>query len=165
MQLILFRHGIALDADEGQSDFARPLSPEGIQKTQAAALGLATLVPVPDLILTSPKVRAVQTAAILGRVFKVQPEEDPRLAQDDLADLVELVVHCNADQCVMLVGHEPTMSRLIHRLLRGAAPHDAIELKKAAAAMLSLDFDESVQGVPHARLIWLLPPKVLRALT
>ena len=70
MQLCFFRHGIAVDrADPAYQDKDRPLTPEGQSKTQGAARGLRRLNLPFDAVLTSPWLRAKQTAAILTEVW------------------------------------------------------------------------------------------------
>lgn len=164
MDLIIFRHGIAEDQSPDGTDAARALTPEGLRKTQEAAAGLATIIQPPQVILTSPKVRAKQTAAILGRVFKVEPRDEPALADESLDDILAAIVALREER-VVLVGHEPTLSRLIYRLVTGRAPatgRDAIELKKAGAALLTVAFDAGRSSA--AVLHWLLTPKMLRSL-
>lgn len=164
MHLILFRHGIAEDHSSDGSDAARALTAEGVRKTQAAAVGLATMIEPPQVILTSPKVRAKQTAAILGRVFKVESRDEPALAEESLDKILAAVAR-RGEEVVILVGHEPTLSSLIHHLVAGRAPvtgRDSVELKKAGAASLTVTFGDS--STPSAILHWLLTPKVLRSL-
>lgn len=161
MQLILFRHGIAEDLVEGGSDATRALTPEGMRKTQAAAEGLAALIDAPGAILTSPKVRALQTAAILGRVFKVEPREEPVLA-DGTVDEVVATLATRDEATLVVVGHEPTLSRVAARLSTGRAGSDFVTLKKAGAVRLTVTRGDG--DSPRATLDALLPPKVLRRL-
>ncbi len=159
MQLLIFRHGIAEDASPDGSDGARELTPEGVRKTQDAAVGLAAAIEPPAVILTSPKARARQTAAILGRVFKVRVADEPLLADDAIDPIVGMLARRD-EPSVMLVGHEPTLSRLMIRLLSGRGG-DWVELKKAGCACLSVQIaGRDASAVLH----WLLTPKMLRKL-
>jgi len=73
MQLLVFRHGIAEDDSAGGSDFSRQLTDEGVDRTRRAAAGLRKVAPSPQVILTSPKVRARQTADLAGEAFDRSP--------------------------------------------------------------------------------------------
>src|ERR1700733_5168555 len=71
MQLYLIRHGIAVDREDPNCppDTERPLTPKGRKRSHAAALGLRALDVKPDAVLTSPWLRAAQTAEIFCKVF------------------------------------------------------------------------------------------------
>ena len=73
MRIIFFRHGIARDRLPRQDDAARPLSEEGVLKTTRVVAALAKFMDAPWVILTSPKLRARQTAALLGKQLHVEP--------------------------------------------------------------------------------------------
>ncbi len=162
MELLIFRHGIAEEDDGAKPDAERRLTPRGVERTRQAARGLAKVYDEPNAILTSPKVRAAQTAEILAEVFKVKPEPFEPLAEAD-APAIRRALRQRAEARVALVGHEPALSELIARLCgyrKGGGP---IELKKAGCALLDapLGADET-HG--DATLRWLIPARVLRAL-
>ena len=159
MQLLLFRHGIAEDAGAGVDDAARQLTDEGEKKTRLAARGLSRFAAAPQVILTSPLVRARQTARILSEVFDVEATECPALAGHDLAAILREVGR-QKHEVVMLVGHEPTFSSLAEILLTGEASRGVIEMKKAGCIGLEVEFKRS--SVAGARLIWLATPAMLR---
>jgi len=69
MKLYIFRHGIAEDVGPDGTDDSRRLTREGVDKTRKAAAGIARLGAKPDVILTSPKVRAAQTADLAAEVL------------------------------------------------------------------------------------------------
>ena len=80
MILYLVRHGIAVDRNDPKSppEPERPLTAKGVQKTRAAALGLQALGAKPDVLITSPYVRAAQTAEIFAEALGFSPAENPR---------------------------------------------------------------------------------------
>src|SRR5271156_2521374 len=77
MILYLVRHGIAVDPNDPKSppEPERPLTAKGVQKTRAAALGLQALGVKPDVLITSPYVRAAQTAELLAETLGFSPQK------------------------------------------------------------------------------------------
>src|ERR1700684_1684775 len=77
MILYLVRHGIAVDRTDPKCppEAERPLTARGVQKTRSAALGLRALGVKPDVLITSPYVRAVQTAGIFGAALGLSAEK------------------------------------------------------------------------------------------
>jgi len=156
VELYLLRHADAGDPMTWAGDDAeRPLSSKG--RRQAKRLGrlLAGIKLRPDVILTSPKIRAADTAKIVGKAVSVKPQKDDRLGTSvELGDLAGLLAGNKAARRVVLVGHDPDFSTLASSLT-GAA----IELKKGAIARIDL-----ADGGPRAgggALRWLVPPGVL----
>ena len=156
MELYVFRHGIAEDHGPDGSDASRRLTREGVEKTTEVVRGLAKLIDKPDVILTSPKVRAKHTAEIVGKAVDMKPETFEVLAHGPAAAVVSALAKRKEDS-VIIVGHEPTLSEAIESLLFGEA-RGVIELKKAGCAALTVDPDART-----GRLIWLATPKILRA--
>ena len=160
MQLLIFRHGIAQDAAGDQSDADRALTDEGIERTAAAARGLARIIDPPRTILTSPRKRAVQTADIVGQVFDVEPQIFPVLGEGDARDIYEMVT-ARSDESLMLVGHEPDLSQLVELICTGDDSGGFVALKKAGCALVELPDDDS----PHRGVLrWLMTPRALRAM-
>ncbi len=156
MKLYFLRHGLASDRAEWKGDdFARPLTEEGIAKMKKSAATIAKLELDLDLILTSPLVRAYQTAEIVAKQLNMADQlvKEERLGTDFGAKvLVEIMAdHPKADG-LMLVGHEPGMSNAVSYLMGGGQ----VVMKKGGLACVELS-DKSVKG----ELAWLLPPKVL----
>ena len=156
LQLYLLRHADAGDPAAWPGDDAkRPLSTKG--KRQARRLGsmLAGIGWKPDVILTSPKVRAADTARLVGRAVDVKPDEDNRLASGfDLGDVGSmLAAHPDAKR-VVLVGHDPDFSAVASSLT-GAA----IELRKGAIARIDLQDTKPAAG--RGAIRWLIPPGVV----
>lgn len=155
--MYFLRHGIAADRDEWKGDDAsRPLTAEGRDRMEREAKALADVGLNPDVIVTSPLVRAKQTAEILADALKMRKKlvEDERVAQNfDRAKLAGVLQdHAGADN-VVLVGHEPDFSALIGDVVGGAA----IVLKKGGIACVEL----TSASAPAGSLLWLVPPKVL----
>lgn len=155
MKVYFLRHGIAADPEDWKgSDFDRPLTREGRERMQREAKTFARLSLPLDAIVTSPLVRAKETAEIAAESFKLRPVDDERLGPDfDVQRLGEIVrAHAGADS-IMLVGHEPNMSETIGEIAGGAR----IDLKKGGVACVELSDAADLSGT----LLWLIPPKVL----
>ena len=157
MKLYFLRHGVAYDpAHWSGSEFERPLTGEGIDRMKREAKGIAALDLALDAILTSPLVRARQTAEIVADRLGLRNSlyEDARLGSNfDLAALGDILRGRASARALMLVGHEPDMSATIGRLVGGAA----IDFKKGGLARVDLRGATASNGV----LEWLLAPKVL----
>ncbi|MCC7145501.1 MAG: histidine phosphatase family protein [Phycisphaeraceae bacterium] len=162
MQLIVIRHGIAENDSPDGSDDSRRLSSEGIEKTTHAAEGLAKIAAKPQVILTSPKTRARQTAEILGRPWRVEPALFPPLSQDAPRDIAKKIRQ-RPEESIWIVGHEPTQSQLLQLLCAPGAGGEFTSLKNCSAACLELEWGEKATPL-SCRLLWLATPKMLRGL-
>jgi phosphohistidine phosphatase len=164
MDVYLVRHAIAETraSTPWPDDAERPLTPEGEARFRKAARGLRRVAPQVDIVLASPYVRAWQTAEILEREAGwPAPERARELeATQAPADAVELLRR-HASNSVALVGHEPCLSCLASLLLAGDEHAVAIEVKKGAVVLLTLN-PEVRPG--SALLRWSATPKILRAL-
>lgn len=163
IEVVLIRHAIAAQrGPKYPDDRLRPLTPEGAQRFREAVTGLAELGVVVDLVLTSPLVRARETAMLLASGLKPQPgiEEIEALAPGGRPAAVAeaLKSHAKRHRRLALVGHEPDLGELAARLL-GARGH--VVFKKGAACLIELD--GATPGGPGT-LRWLLTPRALRAL-
>ncbi len=164
MEVVFLRHGLAEDREGWKSDDKdRPLTAHGIERTMEVVRGLRALKVRPDAILASPLLRALETAEIamkgLGTDAKVEIADElvPAAPPDRLiARLGEL-----ADKPVVLcVGHEPHLSTTASAMIAGKTAA-LLEMKKAGACCIRFT------GPPKAgtgTLLWLLPPKFLRAI-
>lgn len=162
MILYLVRHGIAIDPTDPKSpaEPERYLTAEGVKKTRMAALGLCALGAKPNILITSPYVRAAQTAEIFAEALGFSPEsirstETLRPAGDP-ADFVKEISRLRAKE-VMCFGHAPQLDHVIAQLAGAQGVFTA--LKKGGIAC----FD---QVAAHGRweLLWILTPKILRQL-
>jgi phosphohistidine phosphatase len=164
MELLIIRHAIALERDRRRwaDDGARPLSPAGIDRSRKAAAGLKELCKVPDRLLTSPLIRARQTAKILTEVAGWPPAEvAPELAPGEAAAAVLALLVKDPSRRIALVGHQPDLSALLAACLLKDGRTLPIEMKKNSVACLS--FNGKTQ-VGHAVLLWLATPRMLRGL-
>ena len=161
MKLLLVRHAAAVPSGTpGVPDDERPLTPEGMAKFRVAAKGLARITRRPDVLLTSPLPRARATAEIAARAFKrIEPTVEPALAHGSVDDIITALGKRPPNATIALVGHEPTLSMILARLL-GAADGERLAFKKGGAALVDLPDGPSAGG----QLVWFLKPKVLRAL-
>lgn len=163
MRLYLMRHGIAIDREDPECppEPERHLTPKGIDKTRAAANGLRSLKINPDLVLTSPYLRAVQTAEIACVALEIPVSRirhtDTLLPGASPQMLFEELSKAKADE-VICFGHAPNLDEVIARAVH--APKAFTELKKAGTACLEIDSILPVDG----RLIWLLTSRALRDL-
>lgn len=158
MQVYILRHGIAEDGAPGGRDSDRALTGEGRKRLRELLRVAERADVLPNLIITSPFVRAVQTAEVaidvlgyaeeLLRTDSLVPASDPFLVWE------EVRAHQGINQ-VMLVGHEPLLSRLIAFLLN--SPSMRIDVKKGSLTRIDVD---SYGAQPHGVLRWMLVPKL-----
>lgn len=162
-ELCIMRHGIAADRSVGQDDSKRALTPEGKGRMKEITGGLRKAGFEPDWIVSSPYVRALETAKIVAE------GEDPAVPLDrcealepgaKAEDLVAFLAHHPEHKRVLLVGHEPDLSALAARLT-GADRRANFGLKKGGCCLIS--FDEFPPRSP-GQLVWWLTPRVLRKL-
>jgi phosphohistidine phosphatase len=158
MLLHLVRHADAGDPEAWNgADAARPLSEKG--RTQAERLGvfLADHDVRPDALITSPKLRASQTAEIIAGHLDIAVATDDRLAGPmDLAKLDAVLTKAGDPERPMLFGHDPDFSDLIAELCgTGNAP-----MRKGALARIEVDRPLEAGG---GTLRWLIPPDALKS--
>jgi len=162
MFLYLVRHGVAVDRDDPSAtpDPERPLTPKGVQKTRAAALGVKKMGIKPDLLISSPYLRAAQTAEIFAEALGFAPEKihvsDALKSSASPAEIVKELSRLKARE-VMCFGHAPQLDLLIAHLVGVRTAFT--ELKKAGVACLEA-------SAPHGNwtLCWLAVPRLLRDL-
>ena len=163
MHLYLIRHGIAVDREDPNCppDTERPLTPKGMKRSHAAALGLRALGVKPNAVLTSPWLRAVQTAEIFCEIIGYSSKKiirtDALKGTSAPADLLRELQAMKA-KVVLCFGHEPHLHLVIGHVLHTSAK--ITELKKAGLALLELDRASPPQG----RLLALYPASTLRLL-
>jgi phosphohistidine phosphatase len=161
MKLYLVRHAIAesIGTPGYEDDSLRPLTEKGREKMKKIANALSDLGITPDLIVSSPYVRASQTAVILAKVFKYKEEisySDSLVPMGEPSDMIgEINEKYSVDE-LMLVGHEPNLSSLAGFLLTGASDI-SINLKKGGVCCLSVD---DLHYDHKAVLEWLITPKI-----
>ena len=162
LELYLIRHGDAAERGKDYPDDSkRPLTSQGVTRLRKEAHALNALGVTFDQVITSPLVRARQTADTLAEVIQGKPSV---VSADALAPagtapgvIQELGKHMRKAR-IALVGHEPNMGELAAFLIGAKVP---LPFKKGA--ICRIDFEQlPPKGVGQLR--WLLPPKVLRKL-
>jgi phosphohistidine phosphatase len=136
MELYLFRHGIAVDRLESRDDTERPLTPKGATRTRSVAERLGKLGIGFDEILTSPLIRARQTADILAAAqIGPQPRVEPALAPGgSLSAFLAWLAHWDGspEGRLVLVGHQPDLGEWAAAIAFGQSDHgNNLTLKKA----------------------------------
>jgi phosphohistidine phosphatase len=162
VELYLVRHGLAGEAVPGRDDRLRPLTRAGVGRTRAVAKRLLALGLRFDVLLTSPLLRARQTAELLHTVgLGPRPKDAPYLAPG--GELEEWVSWFEArrhrgQESLALVGHMPALAAWAERLLFGKA-RQRLVLKKAGVLGLTLPSQGSPLG--RSSLFLLVPPRYL----
>jgi phosphohistidine phosphatase len=162
MQLYIVRHGIAIDREDPKcpSDPERYLTEEGVEKTRQVAKGVAALGATADLLLSSPYVRAMQTAEIFASEFDYAKQKirrtDLLLPGAEPSLLFRELVREKQAASIFLFGHAPQLDDIIATAL-GSKRHIS-SLKKAGVALIEL----KRLSPPIAELVWLATPKLLR---
>ena len=156
MLLHFLRHADAGDPDAWSGpDAARPLSDKGRKQSKRLGEHLASVGFEADAIVTSPKVRAAQTAEIVGEPLGIEPSVDDRLAGGlDLHGLDAVLRDAGDPGRVVVVGHDPDFSDLLSELVG-----TGLEMKKGAFASVEV---ERPLRAGAGRLRWLLPPDSLK---
>jgi phosphohistidine phosphatase len=162
MELYFLRHGKAVDPGSigAGDDFSRPLTGPGFDEMEAEAEAFERLKLKLDLILSSPLVRAKQTAEIVAKRLGLKKRlivAEPLASGCDLERLRHLLAQHSGSERILLVGHEPDFSSMVGELIGGGAA--SVEIKKASLAALKTN--RSVRP-GSGTLRWLLPPRVLR---
>ena len=162
MNLILVRHGIALDVGGIiRTDRDRPLSPEGIEETELVARGLKKAGVKIDQLVSSPLIRARQTSDIFAEAYKLESAKIcDALAPgiDASAIFTFLRQFQKTAESIAIFGHEPDMGDLVQILL-GA--EFSVPFKKAGVCRIDVfDMPPTTPGV----LKWFVPPKMTRLL-
>jgi phosphohistidine phosphatase len=156
VRLQLLRHADAGDAETWQGDDAtRPLSEKGVRQAETLGRHLALIGFETDAIISSPKLRALQTAEAVGRALGVAVTADDRLAGSlDPRRVSAILRDAGRPRKPVIVGHDPDFSELLAELV--GAPR--LSMKKAAIARV--DLGEGIQAGTGV-LRWLLPPDLV----
>lgn len=154
MEVYFVRHGDAEPEGPGVSDMDRQLTERGRQETLAMAQALRRAGVAPRRIATSPAKRARQSAEILRECLRLPTEAVTELPTPapTIGDLQELLTD-EAAQPLMVVGHIPSLPRLIRQLIGGGS----IELAKSGAARVDAERAEPGAG----RLVCLVGPELV----
>jgi phosphohistidine phosphatase len=166
MRIFLLRHAIAetRDPERYPADADRPLTREGKTRMARAARGMRALGLRFDLVLTSPLLRARQTARIVVATFRPRPPMHalkPLSPGGGAGGVFAALEPVPSDAAVLLVGHEPDLHRLAGAMTLEQRADMPVEFKKGG--LCRIDFE----GTPkpgHGRVVFLLTPKILRRL-
>jgi phosphohistidine phosphatase len=167
MNLYILRHGLAAERDPQSfpDDSRRPLLEKGEERTRLCGDALRALEVSFDRILSSPYLRASQTAEIVAATLGLKKRLEFREELAPGGDAKALLRYVNglrpAPENVLLVGHEPDLSELISRLISGG-PAAAIAMKKGGLAKLAIEAE--LRYARCATLSWLLTPKQMALL-
>ena len=162
MELFVLRHAIAADRGEHAEDAARPLTRGGEAKLRKIVQSFGALEVAVEVIVTSPLVRARQTADIVGEHLRTPVIADDRLCAGATPSDFVAALHAHASQRdVMVIGHEPDLSGLIATLVTGEATAE-FRLKKAGLARITV---QSLRAGRCGQLQWLLWPKQMLQLS
>ena len=157
IELYLLRHAHAGDPMKWEgSDFDRPLSAKGRDQAERMGTLLAALGFDPDAVVTSPRLRARETADLFAGHLGIRPVIDDRLAEMLSPAVVDGILTDAGDPTsVVLVGHDPDFSETLG-LLTGALD---IEMRKGAMARIDI---ARPLAAGTGILRWLLPPELIR---
>lgn len=160
LELYVLRHGIAVESGTPgfENDSDRPLTSEGESKMREIARGMRAMNESFDRVLSSPHLRARQTAEIFADDPGLEIEFTRLLEPQGNPERLIKAIAARADRSILLVGHQPFLSQLISVLISGNLDTH-IELKKGGLCKLT---SESLTYGKCATLNWLLVPKHLR---
>ncbi|HEX7479064.1 MAG TPA: histidine phosphatase family protein [Polyangiales bacterium] len=166
MDVLVVRHGIAMDrekaASRGVLDHDRPLTRKGRTRMREIARGLHELAPALTELISSPLLRAVETAGMVREAYGElkQGHSAALLPEAEPGELARALGRRAVTSSVAVVGHEPHLGSFMSWCLTGSA-RSFFELPKGGACLMRFE-DRPAAGA--GRLIWLLPPAVLRSL-
>ncbi len=156
------RHGIAEDAALLESDADRKLTDKGTLRTAMVAKAMKAFGPPIDRIISSPYIRAVETAEIVARIlgFESEIQTDRRLTPAGNYEGISDLLQENDDaENILVTGHEPSMGDFISGLC--ADGNLMVEVKKASITAIELyRLRPRAVGVLH----WSIPPRIIEAM-
>lgn len=160
LELYLIRHGIAAErGDQYPDDSKRPLTSQGISRLKQEAKALDELEVSIGVILTSPLVRAKQTAEVISEGMKGHPQvvtTDALAPAGAAAGVMQEISKHLRKGSIALVGHEPNIGELAARLIGARTP---IEFKKGAICRIDV---AALPPTGPGQLRWFLTPRILR---
>jgi phosphohistidine phosphatase len=164
MDCVLLRHGIAVERDEWEGpDTDRPLTERGAKRVAQVAAGLNWLDVQPTHVLSSPLIRAIETAKIAHSLLRVRAAVhivDELLPDAPPDRLLSILRDLPPESCVLCVGHEPQLGMAASVMLIGK-PSTAFPFKKAGACLIELP----ISAKPgRGTLRWWLTPDQLQAI-
>jgi phosphohistidine phosphatase len=158
--LLLLRHAKSSWDDSSLRDFDRPLAPRGERDAPRIGKALRERGPLPNLIVSSPAVRAKATikAVAKGAKLDIEPQFNESVYGASSAELLKLIRHLpDSSTCTLLVGHNPGFEDLVGRL---TVSHERMPTAALACVEFDIDHWEDVDD-EKGKLAWLLTPKQL----
>jgi phosphohistidine phosphatase len=162
MTLYILRHALAEDLAPDKDDSERQLTQAGCDRTREAAVGMRALGLKFDVILSSPKVRAVETASLVAAAYDKQPGPELIEALEDQIPAERAVAALSPYlmlKHVLVVGHEPQLSAICSLILTGKPNLLKMDLKKGGCVAIELSNQADRAG---AELLWMMTQKQLR---
>ena len=164
MMLYIMRHGLAEEPTPKGDDAARKLTEKGADKIRKAAAGMRASGLAFNVILTSPDRRArPQTAEIVAaELGGPKPKPLPELSTGaSPAGALEALGKQRLPESVLVVGHEPTLSRMASLMLTDSSESVGIRLKQGG--VIALEFPDRIESAA-AKLRWMMTQRQLRQL-
>lgn len=156
-EIYILRHGHAEKVSNVLSDFDRALTVEGIEKINRLGSFLNTLEVGPDIVLSSPFLRAKQTAEVLVSNLNHKPEikiVDFLSCGASSKDISKGLLDYSVNKSILIVGHSPDLDVFLGKLI-GAGK---VNLKKGALAKVNFENNIEISG----ELEWLITPKIIK---
>ncbi len=165
MELYFLRHAIA--AEPGsiavRSDAERPLTEDGMKQMKKVAHGFGSMQIALDEIISSPYLRARQTAELLIDTLSLKHKikfSDFLIPSASFKDFLKLASQYSYEQKILFVGHEPSLSSFVAALI-SSDRHAGLEFKKAGMCCVEVS---ELEFQPAARMKWFMTPQQLIAL-
>lgn len=158
MDMFILRHGKAEQSGDGPDDMNRKLTAEGREEIRNVARWMRQKMYRFDVIATSPLARATETAEIVAKVLKERNRLEVWDELQPMGDMETVSYHaaqCGSDATVILVGHEPDLTRLIGGIITGGNSANLVLAKGGLAKIRNFSFEKK----PYGELQWLLTPR------
>jgi len=157
------RHGLAEEPTPKGDDSARKLTEKGADKIRKAAGGLRASGLAFNTILTSPIARAAETAEIVAsELGGPKPKPIPELSTGaSPATALEALSKQSLPESVLVVGHEPTLSRMASLMLTDSS--ESVEIRLKQGGVIALEFPDRIESAA-AKLRWMMTQRQLRQL-
>ena len=161
MIIYIVRHASAGEhLTNPKKDEKRPLDADGIEQCGVVGRALAALNAQPDVIISSPLKRATQTASLIGNELGYEGKLllEPSLRPEaSFADFRRMLDKYSKHEAIMVVGHNPSISEFLARIISKAGSEAQVDFKKGAVAR--------VETLRHsATLNWFFTPKIARSI-
>jgi phosphohistidine phosphatase len=162
LEIFVLRHGEAgTRLDEPEKDHARGLTPAGRREIEVIGGSLPKLSIKCDLIASSPSPRALQTAEIVARRFKMLnklEQWDELKPSGEAQNLYRRLSRQKPGSRLLIVGHEPQLSEIIGEIISGSSGVNVVLKKSGLAKVKILGFKPRITG----ELRWLLTPRLIK---